>query len=245
MKQLTKRTRAKLRQLPLTITTLATMTLSAGCSGPPEEWQEDGGMGGAAAAEGEGIGGAAPDDVEDSSQDVRSVQQAYSQFTIQHSCSPGNGTIVSNGYFSLSSNQILRHTLYLNGNEIAYKECSKGSTCNKSFSVSQAGIYQVRQAARNQLWPWGPYKDHENAWSNSISVDCGPPSCPMGTYDGANCYIGHPPTSPFIWSGNLYYGDVNGSCPVAGSSFDGANCFVAPAWMKPFIYNGNLYVKPN
>jgi hypothetical protein len=70
-------------------------------------------------------------------------------------------------------------------------------------------------------------------------------SCPMGSFDGANCFIATPPTKPFMWSGNLYYDDIGGSCPVAGSWFDGANCFMAPAGHEPFIYNGSMYVRPD
>lgn len=74
--------------------------------------------------------------------------------------------------------------------------------------------------------------------------------CPsIGSYDGANCYIGTPPpgTTAFIWGNSFYYTPVSGNqCPRPGSSFDGANCFVlaVPAGTDPFIYANSWYVHP-
>lgn len=71
--------------------------------------------------------------------------------------------------------------------------------------------------------------------------------CPHGgNFDGANCYMGTPPsgTKAFIYGGNYYYTPVGAnSCPKGGSRFDGANCFVQPVpkGTKPFIYANNWY----
>jgi hypothetical protein len=85
-------------------------------------------------------------------------------------------------------------------------------------------------------------------WINN-QVNCVP--CPMSGswFDGANCYAGTPPagTTPFVYSGNLYYSPVyNPSCPMSGSGFDGANCYrgTPPAGSSAFVYNGNLYYTP-
>jgi hypothetical protein len=74
--------------------------------------------------------------------------------------------------------------------------------------------------------------------------------CPkIGSYDGANCWVGQPPagTQAFIWATNFYYTPVNGNqCPLPGSSYDGANCFVKaiPSGTSPFIWANNWYVGP-
>lgn len=77
-----------------------------------------------------------------------------------------------------------------------------------------------------------------------------PTNCPyMGSYDGANCYLGTPPagTSAFIYANNFYYTPVGvNSCPYPGSWYDGANCFVANIHPNadPFIWSNNWYVQP-
>lgn len=81
-------------------------------------------------------------------------------------------------------------------------------------------------------------------------IPANPTNCPyMGSYDGANCYVGTPPsgTSAFIYANNFYYTPVGAnSCPYAGSWYDGANCFVANihASATPFIWSNNWYVQP-
>jgi len=75
-------------------------------------------------------------------------------------------------------------------------------------------------------------------------------ACPsIGSYDGANCYVGSAPagTHAFIWSTNFYYTPVNGNqCPKPGSSFDLANCYVTaiPQGTSPFIWSNAWYVAP-
>ncbi len=73
--------------------------------------------------------------------------------------------------------------------------------------------------------------------------------CPKGgTYDGANCHMGRPPsgTKAFIYRSNYYYTPLPGNrCPLPGSGFDGANCYVKPApkGTKPFVYANSWYYK--
>ena len=81
-------------------------------------------------------------------------------------------------------------------------------------------------------------------WKNNNST-----YCPyIGSYDGANCKVGTPPsgTTAFIYNHRFYYTDINGSCPYPGSWFDGANCYVTaiPSSADPFIYNNRWYVQP-
>jgi hypothetical protein len=72
--------------------------------------------------------------------------------------------------------------------------------------------------------------------------------CPiLGSYDGANCFIGTPPsgTNAFIFANNFYYTPLPGNqCPRPGSWYDGANCFVMPipSQTTPFIWANSWYV---
>lgn len=88
------------------------------------------------------------------------------------------------------------------------------------------------------------YNTGKIKWSNNNSV-----YCPyIGSYDGANCYVGTAPTgtTAFIHNGNFYYTPLNGTCPYPGSSYDGANCYVTaiPSGAQPFIHNNKWYVHP-
>ncbi len=70
----------------------------------------------------------------------------------------------------------------------------------------------------------------------------------LGSYDGANCYVGTPPsgTTAFIYANNFYYTPVSGNqCPRPGSWFDGSNCFVMdiPNSCSPFIWSNKWYVR--
>lgn len=74
-----------------------------------------------------------------------------------------------------------------------------------------------------------------------------PRSCPLGSYDTANCLVLVPAsgTTPFIWSGHLYTSALPGNVCPAGN-WDGANCYIgtpAPG-TTPFIWNGSLYTSP-
>lgn len=97
----------------------------------------------------------------------------------------------------------------------------------------------------------------KNTTLRVAKVADGPPCIPcpyIGSYDGANCWVGKPPsgTNAFIWSNNFYYSPVYGAttpatkCPLPGSWFDTANCFVKsiPPGTSPFIWSNMWYVKP-
>lgn len=83
-----------------------------------------------------------------------------------------------------------------------------------------------------------------------------PTPCPhMGTFDGANCYVGAPPApaEAFLWSSNplhqsFYYKPLSNNpatrCPVGG--YDGANCYWGSApteTMTAFLWNNAYYVE--
>ena len=75
-----------------------------------------------------------------------------------------------------------------------------------------------------------------------------PDPCPVGSFDGANCYMGKIPTTLFEYNGNHYYTPVGANyCPMAFpiSWYDGANCYMNfPAGAQVFIWSGNYYYKP-
>lgn len=68
-------------------------------------------------------------------------------------------------------------------------------------------------------------------------------TCPVGSFDGANCFIVVKPATGFIWQNGFYQTAGPGySCP-SGWAFDGANCFLmgAPWGTTAFEYQGRFY----
>jgi hypothetical protein len=72
----------------------------------------------------------------------------------------------------------------------------------------------------------------------------------MGSYDGANCYVGSAPsgTNAFIYNDKFFYTALNGNqCPLPGSTFDGVHCMLTDIVdnASPYIYNNRWYVQPH
>lgn len=67
-------------------------------------------------------------------------------------------------------------------------------------------------------------------------------NCPMGSYDGANCYVMGAPAGAFIYNNSFYKTPDSGSTCSMGT-FDGGNCYIASApWgTQAFLYGGNFY----
>jgi hypothetical protein len=80
-------------------------------------------------------------------------------------------------------------------------------------------------------------------WNNAYYIASSPSTnCPMGGYDGANCYVMPAPQGSFIWNNSFYKtAGPNNTCSIG--TFDGANCYIASApWAtSAFIYAGNFY----
>lgn len=145
---------------------------------------------------------------------------------------------------------------YFDGSLIA----SCGSSCfvssgggPVSFSVPSIapGLHVLEIDVTNNVSKFGLNTDTGLIVDARVARRCaGCDPCPyLGAYDGANCYVGHPPTgsTSFIDANNFYYTPVSGNqCPVPGSWFDGANCFITaiPPQASPFIYNNAWYVHP-
>ncbi|NVJ61098.1 MAG: S8 family peptidase [Gammaproteobacteria bacterium] len=63
--------------------------------------------------------------------------------------------------------------------------------------------------------------------------------CPLGWFDGANCFVMPKPAGGFIYANNFY--TTYDACSVGTN--DSANCYIAsaPAGTTAFIYDGNFY----
>lgn len=84
-------------------------------------------------------------------------------------------------------------------------------------------------------------------WDSKYYISSTPSTdCPMGSHDGANCYVVRKPTSGFIWENGFYQKPgQGGSCP-AGWPSDSVNCFFgkAPWGTKAFEWQGAFYTTP-
>ncbi|MEL6133365.1 MAG: hypothetical protein AAFR59_08390 [Bacteroidota bacterium] len=93
--------------------------------------------------------------------------------------------------------------------------------------------------------------DFVDDFNQSLRIGTMPSNrCPVGgTFDGANCEVGTPPSgeNAFIWDNNFYYTPVGANgCPYPGSFYDGANCYVnnIPNNHIGFVHNNKWYYFP-
>jgi hypothetical protein len=69
-----------------------------------------------------------------------------------------------------------------------------------------------------------------------------PNQCPLGWYDGANCFFMSKPAGGFIYHNKFYAQEQPGTtCPKGW--YDGANCYIMPKPWNGFIWHNNFYVK--
>jgi hypothetical protein len=118
----------------------------------------------------------------------------------------------------------------------------------------------------NETAFWNAYMDEPNTYLTKLQVatdtrqgatnykvvyaraDFRGRSCPIGSFDGQNCYIGTPPsgTSAFVWGSGFYYTPFSGTpkC-LSGATFDGANCYVMaiPTGVTAFVWQNNWYAQ--
>ncbi|HEY8021879.1 MAG TPA: hypothetical protein VIH93_12315 [Thermoanaerobaculia bacterium] len=95
----------------------------------------------------------------------------------------------------------------------------------------------------------GTYTMAESSYFNSqsyplISVTLTKAStniCPLGSYDGANCFYRTKPATGFIFN-NMFYVAAQRSHTCVKGSFDGANCYLMPKPGNGFIYHNSFYV---
>lgn len=79
-------------------------------------------------------------------------------------------------------------------------------------------------------------------WSGKYYVEPSFTDCPLGSYDGANCYVMTKPSTGFIYANNFYH--QYDACSVG--SDDSANCYIASAagGTTAFEWGGNFYTTP-
>ena len=79
-------------------------------------------------------------------------------------------------------------------------------------------------------------------WSGNYYVEPRFTDCPLGSYDGANCYVMTKPATGFIYANNFYH--QYDACSVG--SDDSANCYIASAagGTTAFEWSGNFYTTP-
>jgi len=120
------------------------------------------------------------------------------------------------------------------------------------FLLSQPGQYQVKMSySRRTCSGWWIFKTCKfDVFVNETPVltvtanDLNLATwnlCPLGSFDGANCFVMAKPPNGFIWGQGFYVPASNSSkCPAG--TFDGANCFLMPKPANGFIWNNGFYV---
>jgi hypothetical protein len=123
------------------------------------------------------------------------------------------------------------------------------------FTLSQPGTYQIRMSySRQTCSGWGIFrKCKTSVYVNETpavvvsSSDFDPTTwqnkCPLGSFDGANCFVMAKPLGGFIWERGFYMpASKTSNCPVG--SYDGANCYLMAKPATGFIWTNGFYVKP-
>jgi hypothetical protein len=121
------------------------------------------------------------------------------------------------------------------------------------FPINQPGTYQIKAAYSRMIcsgwWifrtcNFNIYVDETPSIAIS-AADLNPATwanqCPVGTFDGANCFVMTKPPNGFIWNQGFYVPPVK-NCPLG--SFDGLACFVMKKPFMGFIWNNGFYTAP-
>ena len=129
--------------------------------------------------------------------------------------------------------------------EIKLKCDNNGFPCQfatANFSITSPGQYHVKETAFQKFLFWWIKQNDFETDKFDITLNETQPLCPVGNFDGDNCFVLEPPagTEGFIYEGALYY-TANPQC--TRGSFDGANCFIGDPVTQAFKYDGNLYYK--
>ena len=156
--------------------------------------------------------------------------------------------------------------LFLNGQQIAGKYTVPASSSSQfpsntpldfytsaHFPITQPGNYQVKASySRLVCSGWWIFR----TCNFEISVDETPVipvsagdlnpanwtnKCPLGWFDGANCFVMTKPGGGFIWGQGFYVPPVK-SCTLG--SYDGLACFFMQRPLGGFIWDNGFYVLP-
>lgn len=139
-----------------------------------------------------------------------------------------------------------KYTVPVSGGGLAYYTTGR-------FPLSQPGTYQIKMSySRIECSGWWIFrKCHFELYVNEtpiISVsasDLLPANwsnkCPVGSFDGANCFITTKPPGGFMWGRGFYMPAAKSSnCPVG--SYDTANCYLMAKPTNGFIWDNGFYV---
>ncbi|MEY2502977.1 MAG: hypothetical protein QOI07_3311 [Verrucomicrobiota bacterium] len=119
------------------------------------------------------------------------------------------------------------------------------------FLLTQSGQYQIKMSySRVVCSGWWifqtcnhPVYVNETPILTVTASDLNPANwnqCPIGSFDGANCFVMAKPPNGFIWNQG-FYGRATKTANCAAGSFDGQNCFIMPKPANGFIWNNGFY----
>ena len=139
-----------------------------------------------------------------------------------------------------------------NGNDVCIEE-SVNHNQHWRFELRSDGRYDIVSVVNlKYIGSWGdigvaPFLKTETlGWDIQPVVNAVPAGasnrCPLGSYDGVNCYFMTKPSNGFI-DDNKFYTTYD-ACSVGTN--DSVNCYInsAPIGTKPFVYAGNFYYTP-
>lgn len=139
-----------------------------------------------------------------------------------------------------------------NGNDVCIEE-SVNHNQHWRFELRSDGRYDIVSVVNlKYIGSWGgigvaPFlKTTTLGWDiqpvvNPVPADASNP-CPLGSYDGANCYFMAKPSNGFI-DDNKFYTTYD-ACSVGTN--DSTHCYInsAPSGTTPFVYADNFYYTP-
>jgi hypothetical protein len=122
------------------------------------------------------------------------------------------------------------------------------------FTISAPGTYQIKMSySRVTCTGWWIFQQcstslyvNETPTVVISASDLNPATwlnkCPVGSFDGANCFVMAKPPGGFM-SGRGFYipASPTHNCPVG--SYDGANCYIMAKPTTGFIWMNGFYVK--
>lgn len=119
------------------------------------------------------------------------------------------------------------------------------------FLLSQPGQYQIKMSySRVSCSGWWIFRTcsypvyvNETPVITVTANDLNPANwnqCPLGSFDGANCFVMVKPPNGFIWQQGFYmHASKTSNC--AAGTYDGANCFIMLKPANGFIWNNGFY----
>jgi hypothetical protein len=166
-------------------------------------------------------------------------------YCTNYATAPGGGCtqwhLFKNGQMVLS-----KYTVPAGGGGLDYYTAGR-------FPLTQPGAYQIKMSySRIVCSGWWIFQTchfdlyvNETPVINISAADLLPANwankCPVGSFDGVNCFITVKPAGGFMWGRGFYMpAGTSTNCPVG--SYDGAHCLVMPKPANGFIWSNGFYV---